>query len=142
MNQAIRLAAPRRSPSSSAAMIGARAMIASATVLTLICGCGPPANTPVPAPPIAARPDVIVTIDGKSHSCVVALYSEAQGSTISCEDVTPFVRDELRLASGSSYDIRANSGADETITARVEASLTGAGYRFIGGTHAGPHDHR
>jgi hypothetical protein len=123
-------------------MIGARAVIASATVFTLLSGCGPSANTPVPAPPIAARPDVIVTIDSKRHSCVVALYSEAQGSTISCEDVIPFVRDELRLASGSIYDIRANPDADETVMARVEASLTGAGYRFIGGPHAGRHEPR
>jgi hypothetical protein len=109
----------------------------------LFSGCGPSANTPVAvAPPIAARPDVIVTVDGKRHGCVVALYSEAQGSTISCEDVIPFVRDELRLASGSIYDIRANSDADETVMAKVQTSLTAAGYRFIGGPRAGPKEHR
>lgn len=123
-------------------MIGVRAVIVSTTVFTLLSGCGPSADTPAPPAPIAARPDVIVTIDSKRHSCVVALYSEAQGSTISCEDVIPFVRDELRLASGSSYDIRANPDADETVMAGVESSLTGAGYRFIGGPHTGPHEHR
>jgi hypothetical protein len=117
-------------------------VIASATVFTLLSGCGPSANTPASVPPpIAAKPDVIVTIDGKHHACVVALYREALGSSISCEDVIPFVRDELRLASGSIYDLRANPDADETVVARVGASLTGAGYRFIGGPHAGPHEH-
>ena len=121
----------------------ARAVIASTAVFTLLSGCGPSANTPVPPPPpIAARPDVIVTIDGKHHACVVALYSEAQGSTISCDDVIRFVRDELRLASGSIYDIRTDSDADQAVMAGVGASLTGAGYRFIGGRSAGPPGHR
>jgi hypothetical protein len=124
-------------------MGGVRAVMASATLFTLLSGCGPSANTAVAVPPpIAARPDVIVTIDGKRHACVVALYSETQGSTISCEDVVPFVRDELRLASGSIYDIRANSDADGTVMAKVQTSLTNAGYRFIGGPHAGPQEHR
>jgi hypothetical protein len=114
----------------------------ASTLFTLLSGCGPSANTPVAlSPPIAARPDVIVTIDGKRHACVVALYSEAQGSIISCEDVIPFVRDELRVASGSVYDIHANSDADGTVIAKVQTSLTGAGYRFIGGPHAGPEEH-
>ena len=85
---------------------------------------------------------MIVTVDGKRHACVVALYSEAQGSTISCEDVVAFVKDELRLASGSIYDIRANSDADETVRAGVESSLTGAGYRFFGGPRAVANEHR
>jgi hypothetical protein len=118
-----------------------RDAIVSTAAFTLLSGCGPSANTPVPVP-IAARPDVIVTIDGKHHACVVALYSEAQGSTIPCGDVIPFVRDELRLASGSIYDIRADSDADEAVMAGVGASLTGAGYRFIGGQTAGPRGHR
>jgi hypothetical protein len=122
-------------------MINIRAVVAPTMVFSLLSGCGPSANTPVPAP-IGARPDVIVTIDGKRHACVVALYSEAQGSTISCEDVIPFVRDELRLASGSKYDIRANSDADGTVMAGVESSLTGAGYRFVRGPQAGPNEHR
>jgi hypothetical protein len=123
--------------SSLAAMIVVRAAFASTLVCILLAGCGPS----VP-PPIAARPDVIVTLDGKRHACVVALYSEAQGSTISCNDVVPFVRDELRLKSGAIYDIRAIPDIDEAVMARVVASLNGAGYRFIGG-HAlsatGPH---
>src|SRR5882672_8590582 len=101
------LAHPRRSTSSLGAMIDVRAVFDSITVFTLLAGCGPSADTPVPVPPpIAARSDVIVTFDGERHACVVALYSEAQGSAISCEDVVPFVRDELRLPSGSIYDIR------------------------------------
>ena len=83
-------------------MIDIRALFATA-VFTLLAGCGSSTNTPNPAsPPIAAKPDVIVTIDGKRHACVVALLSEAQGSSVPCGDVIPFVRDELRLPSGSS----------------------------------------
>jgi hypothetical protein len=115
-------------------MIDVRAVFASITVFTLLAGCGPSADTPVPVPArIAARSDVIVTVDGVRHACVVALYSEAQGSAISCQDVVPFVRDELRLPSGSIYDIRTIPDVDEAEMARVEASLKGAGYRFIGG---------
>ena len=103
---------------------------------TLLTGCGPSAkNSPVP-PPIAARPDVIVTIDAERRACVVALFSEALGSAISCGDVVPFVRDELRLASGSIYDLRTTAPVDAAELAKVEASLNGAGYRFIAGPHA------
>jgi hypothetical protein len=118
-----------RSIISIAAMIVVRAAFASTVVCLLLAGCGPSA---VP-PSIAARPDVIITLDGKHHACVVALYSEAQGSKISCDDVVPFVRDELRLKSGAIYDIRIIPDVDEAETARVGASLNGAGYRFIGG---------
>ena len=82
-------------------MIDIPAVFASTVVLMLLAGCGPSAP-----PPIDAKPNVIVTLDGKSHACVVALYSEANGSSISCTDVVPFVRDELRLAKGAIYDIR------------------------------------
>jgi hypothetical protein len=71
----------------------------------------------------------------KSGPSVVALFSEAQGSTISCGDVVPFVRDELRLPSGSIYDIRTIPDVDEAEMSSVGASLKSAGYRFIGGTH-------
>ena len=97
-----------------------------------LAGCGQSANTPGP-PPMAARPDVINTLDGERQACVVALYSEAQGSTIACADVVPFVRDELRLPSGSIYDIRTIAKVDEAQMATVEASLKGAGYHFIKG---------
>ena len=127
-------------------MIDVRAVFASITVFTLLAGCGPSADTPVPAPAIAARSDVIVTFDGEHHACVVALHSEAQGSAIACKDVVPFVRDELRLPGGSIYDIRTIPDVGESEMARVEASLKGAGYRFIGGPHAmfitGPHQNR
>jgi hypothetical protein len=111
-----------------------RTMLVSTMMFILIAGCGPSANTPAPVPPpIAARPDVIVTVDGKRHACIVALYSEAHGSTISCDDVIPFVREELRVPSGSIYDIRAVADVDQAELARVGARLNGAGYRFIGG---------
>jgi hypothetical protein len=105
---------------------------AFALAAMLLAGCGPSAETP----PIAAKPDVTVTLDDKHHGCVVALYSEASGSAISCDDVVRFMREELRLASGSIYDIRAASEADEAGMAKVEANLKEAGYRFIGRPHA------
>jgi hypothetical protein len=100
-------------------------------ILISLAGCGQTASTPE-SPPTAAKPDVIITVDGERHACVVALYSEPQGSTIPCADVVPFMRDELRLASGSTYDIRTIPKVDEAQVATVEASLKGAGYRFIG----------
>jgi hypothetical protein len=116
-------------------MIHRRALFASTLGFALLAGCGPSANTPAPvSPPIAVRPDVIITFDGKQ--CLVALYSEAQGSAISCDDVVPFVKDELRVPSGSIYDIRTIPEVDEAQRTRVEASLKDAGYRFIGGPHA------
>jgi hypothetical protein len=101
-----------------------------------LAGCG--SSTEAPAsyqgpPLIATKADVIVTLEGKSHACVVALNNEQQGNNISCDDVVSFVRDELRLPSGSVYDIHGDKDADKAQVARVGAALKGAGYRFIGG---------
>jgi hypothetical protein len=109
------------------------AALAATAAFLLLSGCGRSANTPASAAPIAARPDVVITFDGKRHTCSVALYSEANGSSVSCGDVVPFVRDELRLSSGSIYEIRAAADVDEAEISKVDASLKGAGYRFIGG---------
>lgn len=113
-----------------------RAIVASTAVFIFLAGCGRSANPPGTAPPAgASKPDVTVTFDGKRGKCVVALPSEAHGSSISCADVVPFVKDELRLPSGSVYDIRKIPDVDEAEIARVRADLNGAGYRFIGGSH-------
>jgi hypothetical protein len=101
-----------------------------------LAGCGSSTEAPAPyqGPPlIAAKADVIVTLDGKQHVCVVALYNEQQGNSIACDDVVAFVRDELRLPSRSVYDIHGDKNADQAELARVAASLKAAGYRFIGG---------
>ena len=114
--------------------IEARQALALAAILISLAGCGSSTNTPAPgSPPIAARPDVVVTIDGVHHACLVALYSEAQGSSISCDDVVPFVRDELRLAGGSIYDTRTIGTFDAAEMAKTTQSLKDAGYRFNGG---------
>jgi hypothetical protein len=97
-----------------------------------LAGCGPSASPSAP-PKIAARADVIVTLDGGRHSCVVALYNEPQGSIVPCSDVVPFIKDELRVADGAVYDVRTIPDVDKGEMARVVASLNGAGYRFIGG---------
>jgi len=101
-----------------------------------LAGCGPSANTSASgSAPIAARPEVVITLDGARHTCVVALYNEAQGSAVACTDVVPFVRDELRVPSGSVYDLRTVANVDEAEVKRVGASLNAAGYRFVGGPH-------
>lgn len=108
------------------------AIIASTAALAAVAGCGKSTGTS-DSPRIAARPDVTVKFDGKRRKCVVALSSETQGSTISCEEVVSFVKDELRLPSGSIYDLGATSGSDDAEIAKVRASLDNSGYRFIGG---------
>jgi hypothetical protein len=114
----------------SAAMITLRTLLASHMVAALLAGCGPSANTDAK---IAEREDVTITVDGEHHSCVVALYKEAQGSSIPCAEVVPFLRDQLRLQSGSIYDVHIIPGIDAAEMAGLAASLKGAGYRFIGG---------
>jgi hypothetical protein len=100
----------------------------------LLFGCGSSNNSPTPvSAAIAAKPDVTITFDGERHSCVVALSSEAQGSLVPCVDVVPFMRDELRLASGSIYDTLTVGKVDETEVAKTTQTLKDAGYRFIGG---------
>lgn len=128
-----------RSTSPSACAKGIYATPACIAVFMLLAGCGSSANNPVAEPPpIAAQPDVIVTIDGERHECTAALFREPHGSTISCDDVVPFVRDELRLPKGSIYDLRTISNVDEAQMAKVGAGLQSAGYRFIGGPRAKP----
>jgi hypothetical protein len=103
----------------------------------LLAGCGSSSNAPAAGaastPRIADKPDVIITVDGAHHNCVAALYSEAQGSTVPCADLIPFIRDELRIPSGSIYDIHPVPAGDNTEMSKVRTSLTDAGYRFIGG---------
>jgi hypothetical protein len=112
-----------------AAMMKLRAVLASTSTVLWLAGCGPSASPPDAAPSVAAKPDVIVSLDGEHHTCLVALSSEAQGSTIGCDEVVPFVRDELRVPSGSIYDLRTLPPADKAEMAKVDASLKGAGYR-------------
>jgi hypothetical protein len=119
-------------------MTDIRTFLAAATVFTSLAGCGSSTNTPNPAsPPTAAKPDVIVTIDGKRHTCVVALLSEAQGSSVPCGDVIPFIRDELRIPSGSVYDMRTISDVDQAEVAGVDAKLKAAGYHLFDGSRKG-----
>jgi len=120
-----------------------RALLVAAMLAASLTGCGSPGGGTASSPPIASKPDVIVTFDGEHHGCVVALYTESQGSAISCGDVVPFVKDELRLPRGAIYDIRTIPDVDQAEMSRVGAALDEAGYRFIGGPHVmfltGPH---
>jgi len=124
-------------------MKNVRALLVATSLVASLTGCGPPGEGTASSPAIAAKPDVIVTFDGEHHGCVVALYTEAQGSAIACAEVVSFVRDELRLPRGAIYDVRTIPDVDQAEMARVGAALNDAGYRFIGGPHAmvltGPH---
>jgi hypothetical protein len=118
------------SPRQPAAMSGLGNITALIAAFLALAGCGSSTNAPTSvSPPTSAKPDVVVTVDGARHTCVVALRSEAQGSIISCDDVVSFVRDELRLPSGSIYDIRTTPDVPADQMAKVQAGLNGAGYR-------------
>jgi hypothetical protein len=105
-----------------------RAVLLSSLTSILLVGCG--SGTP---PKIAERPDVIITLDGKRHACVVALDKEPQGSTVPCKEAVFFVKDELRVPRGSIYDIRTVANVADADIASVRVALNDAGYRFIGG---------
>jgi hypothetical protein len=111
-------------------MITLRTLLAFHMVAVPLAGCGPSANTETK---IAERADVTIMVDGKHHACVVALYKEAQGSSIPCAEVVPFLRDQLRLQGGSVYDAHITPGIDAAEMAALGADLKSAGYRFIGG---------
>jgi ABC-type Fe3+-hydroxamate transport system substrate-binding protein len=113
-------------------MSGLRTVLAFTSLCILAAGCGSPSNTSGTSSG-GANPAVIVTIDGARQACVVALAGEPQGSTVPCDDVVPFLRDELRVPSGSTYDIRGAPSADKTALAKVDTSLRDGGYLFIGG---------
>jgi hypothetical protein len=106
-----------------------RAVLLSGLVSILLGGCGS-SNTP---PKIAEQPNVIITLDGKRHACVVALDKEPQGSSVPCKGAVSFVKDELRVPAGAIYDIRTVATVDDTEIASVRDALNDAGYRFIGG---------
>jgi len=113
-----------------AVMIEIRAVLTVSTIVVLMAGCGPSGKTPLSASTTtAAKPDVTITYDGARHACVVALSNESQGSIISCNDVVPFVRDELRVTSGSTVVVRANSDVDGAEMSSAGARLKDAGYR-------------
>jgi hypothetical protein len=112
-------------------MTRGHAMIASTAVLAMLSGCGKSTGDSSAAPP-GARPDFTVKIDGKRRKCIVALSTEAQGSVIPCDEVGSFVKDELRLAGGSTYDLGTVTGSDEAETAKIRSTLDGAGFRSIG----------
>ncbi len=107
-----------------------RSVLLSLGASVLLAACG--ASTPIP-PRLAANPDVIVTFDGERHACVVALYSEPQGSAIPCAELIPFLRDELRLPGGAIFDVRSVASFDAAEMTKTTASLKDSGYRFIGG---------
>jgi hypothetical protein len=110
-----------------------RKIIVLTAAFVWLTGCGSSTDAPAPvSSTIGAKPDVVVTVDGARHACVVALASEAIGSIIPCDEVVSFAREQLRVASGSTFDVRTASGGDITQAAKAEADLKDAGYRFVG----------
>ena len=106
-----------------------RAVLLAALFPLPFVGCGA-SGTP---PKLAERPDVVITLDGKRHACVVALDKEPQGSSVPCKDAVSFVKDELRVPHGAIYDIRTVANVDNSEITSVRVALNDAGYRFIGG---------
>jgi hypothetical protein len=101
-----------------------RQLWVAAVVLMLLSGCGR-ANSPAAPPSAAAKPDIVVTVDGEHHTCVVAKYAEPTGSTIGCADVVSFVKDELR--------VRGPAATDRVEADKTKAALDAAGFKFVGG---------
>jgi hypothetical protein len=97
-----------------------------------LAGCGP--QTPPTSGAVqASKPaDVIVTLDGVHHQCLVALAKEEHGSSIACGDITSFLKDELRLPAGATYDMRTTSEVSHEESTRVKENLNTAGYRSVG----------
>lgn len=115
-------------------MLGARSVFASWIMMAALAACGSSStHSAATAPLIAAKPDVIVTFDGKRHACLVALPNEPQGSEVACKEIVSFVKDELRVPSGSVYEVRVVPDFDPVARAGVEADLKDAGYRMVDG---------
>jgi hypothetical protein len=115
-------------------MMDDRSVFVSLGMVALLAACGSSStNSAATAPLSAAKPDVIVTFDGKRHACLVALPSEPQGSEVACKEIVSFVKDELRVPSGSVYDVRVVPDFDPAERAGVESALKDAGYRIMGG---------
>ena len=110
--------------------MGRQNLFSGVLALVLLGGCG--SSTSPPTAP-AVKANVTVSVDGQHHACIVSLSSEAQGSTVGCAEVVSFVKDELRVAVGSSYDLHSLAPANEEETNKVKVALDGAGYRFVGG---------
>jgi hypothetical protein len=113
-------------------MIDLRAILAPTIASLMLTGCGQSATGPAQgSAPAASKPDVTVTFDGKRRKCIVALSSEAQGNTIPCGDVVSFLKEELRVPGGATYDIRRIAQVDEAEVAKLGADLNRAGYRSV-----------
>jgi predicted small lipoprotein YifL len=102
------------------------------TMSLSLAGCGretPPASGAAQA---GKQADVIVTLDGVHHVCMVALAKEEHGSSIACVDITSFLKDELRLPAGATYDMRTTPEVSQEESTRVKENLNTAGYRLAG----------
>jgi hypothetical protein len=100
----------------------------------LLAGCGKPSETPPPAAADAGgAADVTVTLDGVHHECVVTLAHEQHGSTIACSDIGAFLKDELRLSAGATYDLQTTPPVSAEELSTLKQGLNTAGYRMMGG---------
>jgi hypothetical protein len=111
--------------------VGRTAAFIAASVF--LAACGAPNNAPTsPSPQAARKADVLVTLDGVHHACVVTLSKEEHGNSIACSDIIPFLKNELRLSAGATYDVRTTPETSDAESTSVRESLQTAGYRFVG----------
>lgn len=100
----------------------ARTICLSVATLIFLAGCGksgPSSNKPA---------DVSIKVDGTRHKCIVALAKEPQGNVISCDELASFIKEELRLPSGSVYELGSVPPVDDSAMTKARASLNDAGY--------------
>jgi hypothetical protein len=123
-----------------------RAIFLTISIAATLVGCGHSVPSPIQATSPAPTPDVIVTMDGPHHTCVVAKYNEMHSQAIDCTAVASYFRDELGLSGGTFYDLRTIPDVSEVDMTYLQASLGSAGYHLIGGLHVGlitgPHTSR
>jgi hypothetical protein len=99
----------------------------------MVVGCGAPGNAPTSAlSQVGNKADVLLTLDGVHHLCVVALSQEEQGSSIGCSDIVSFLKDELRVPIGATIALRTTPETGKADSASVRETLENAGYRFVG----------
>ena len=112
-------------------MSAARSLFIASGMMACLAGCGSSSSPSVAAaPPAAGNADVSVTLDGRRQACFVALKAEPQPSEVDCKEIAAFMRDELRVPSGSTYAVRLVADFDPAKRAGIESALKDAGYRI------------
>jgi hypothetical protein len=100
---------------------------------SVVAACGASNNAPTSVLPQSAnKADVLVTLDSVHHECMVTLSKEEHGNSIACGDIIPFLKDELRLPTGATFDVRTTQEVSKADSGNLRKSLSAAGYRSVG----------